>query len=177
MRSDIYALKDSKLPAGMIMVTEIRDGEVKFCSYGGGWHRKMPAEKLDTLYRKVDLDEIKQIEWWPAEFDIDGAYEDKLAEGYSNGLRWNGFAQPAFAKEGLERIREIFNAGDSEIRLDEERDVVIVDLGPEVDDDCRFEEYPGFDIVVQGGKIKRVYGVGAGSWVWDEVVEDEDTDS
>jgi len=161
---------------GLIIVNEISESEVKFCSYGGGWNKKMDSSEFFERFRKVDRDELTAIEWKPAEFDIDGAYGDEPAKGYSKGLLWNGWAQPAFEKEGIERIREIFNAGESAIYLDDKRDVVVVDLGPEVDEDSRFEEYEGFDIVVEGGEIKHVYGVGAGAWVWDEIRPDNQDD-
>lgn len=177
MRSDIYTLKDENLLAAhLILVSEIGESKVKFCSYGGGWVRTLDSETFFDRYRKAEPEELKSIMWYPAKFDIDGAYGDRPAIGYSNGLRWNGFAQPAFEKAGIERIREIFKAGPSEITFNETRDVVLVDMGDGVDEECRYEEFEGFDIIVQGGEAKHVYGVGAGFWVWDEIQPDEDND-
>lgn len=171
MRSDIYAQKDAKLPNGMIIVSEITDHEVKFCSFGGGWVRTMVPQSLYENYRRIEKEELKTIEYYPAEFDIEDYYGDRPAKGYTQGMRWNGWAMPVFDQEGIDRIREVF--GSDEMSYDEKRDVLILDLGEDVDDECRFEEYEGFDIYVNG-EIKHVYAIGSGSWVWDEVTSDDD---
>jgi len=177
MTNDTYTPKsDDKLTVSHLITVIDNADPVKFFPQGGGFQQSMPADTFHSRFRKVEQEELDAIMWHPAEFDIDGAYEDRPAPGYQLGYRWNGWAQPAFEREGVERVAEIMNAGPSHLTFDEDRDVVMIDLGDEVDDDCRYEEYEGFDIIVQGGETKHVYAVGAGSWCWDDV-EPDDEDS
>ncbi|OLF82039.1 hypothetical protein AWH63_10900 [Marinobacter sp. C18] len=168
----IYAPKDTTLPNGMIIVSEITDTTVQFCSFGGGWVRKMTPQDLSDKYRKVEPEELKAIEYYAAEFDIEDYFGDRPAKGYTKGMRTNGWANPVFDQEGIDRIREVF--GSEEMSYDKDRDVLVIDLGDDVDDECRFEEYQGFDIYVDG-QLKHVYPIGSGGgWTWDEVSKDDE---
>jgi len=164
MRSEIYAKKDADLPEGLIMLTEVNEELVKVCSYGGGWIRTMYADEFFEDYRKVDPEELANLEYREGLFGIEDYYGDNPAKGYTKGLAWNGWAMPVFAEEGIERIKDFLK---KDLQYDEKRDVYIVDMGPDVDDEYRFEEYEGQNIVVNG-EIKRVYAIGSGSWVWQE---------
>jgi hypothetical protein len=165
MRSEIYAKKDTKLSDGLIMLSEVNEELVKVCSYGGGWLRTMYADEFFEEYRKVDPEELKNIEYRVGYFGIEDYYGDNPAKGYCQpGLLWNGWAMPVFDQEGIDRVKDFLK---DDLTYDAERDVYMVDLGDDVDDECRFEEYEGQNIVVDG-EIKRVYGIGSGSWVWSE---------
>ncbi len=92
-------------------------------------------------------------------FSIDGGKDYK---GYSNGQTWNGWEMPYFTFEVANKIAEDMNAVTTEEKLvyDEASDTFIyqTEYYPESD----WERFEATEI-----DGKKLYGIGAGSWVWD----------
>lgn len=90
---------------------------------------------------------------------------DAEYRGFSDGGDWNGFARPYFeydvAVEVLRASQE--NGFTWEYQEDTDTFVVWYELQP--DDDP--EEFGGLTIHVDG-RDKKVYGIGAGAWIWEE---------
>lgn len=93
-------------------------------------------------------------------FQIDGSTEYK---GFSQGQFWNGWAMPLFTFEVAQELAKDQNAVTTEEKLvyDEATDSFIyqTDYYPE-------EEWERFEVTMIDGK--KLYGIGAGSWCWDE---------
>ncbi|MCA8452709.1 hypothetical protein LGN04_02095 [Burkholderia multivorans] len=93
-------------------------------------------------------------------FQIDGGKEYK---GFSQGQFWNGWAMPFFTFEVAQEFAKDQNAVTTEEKLvyDEATDSFIyqTDYYPQ-------EEWERFEATMIDGK--KLYGIGAGSWTWDE---------
>lgn len=85
--------------------------------------------------------------------------------GYTSGKLWNGWATPHFALDEAKRVAEGFNeTAEYPMQYDEVYDQFYV-LDTET---TELETWKGEDIQTEEG-IKHLYGIGAYSWVWDEV--------
>ena len=170
MTTEIYIPKENTYPEGAVTIARgvaQEPGFVKFAPMGGGFVYRMPEAEFESTFRKVAKNEINNVQFRAAEFNIDDVYEEPIP-GYTTGTLWNGWAMPVFEKEAVMKLAQV----GSDITFDEEKDTFIVDMGEDVDDDCRFEEYVGFDISFEG-ELKHVYAIGDG-WCWNEIrVEDE----
>jgi hypothetical protein len=81
--------------------------------------------------------------------------------------RWNGWVMPWFDRYQMQKYLawQKQYGGCDEVRFDADKDAVITKLGGEEEAD----EWSGEDIDVNGRKV-HAYGVGAGSWTWQEVI-------
>ena len=85
--------------------------------------------------------------------------------GYTSGKLWNGWATPYFEKEEAIRVAEGFNeCAENPIQYDEVYDQFYI-LDKESGELEKWERT--LAITPEGNKY--VYGIGAYSWVWDEV--------
>lgn len=138
-----------------VQIHEQRDGKVVFFPQGGGPQRVMPQQEFERYFKVAPPPVYKPITV-SADFLEDG----RQLAAYGNGRRWNGWAMPMFDRAvGLELCRACPN-----IRYDLARDAFVADMGegeePEV--------YTATTVTVSGQELK-VYPIGAGSWIWDEV--------
>lgn len=135
---------------------------VSYCQQGGGFVHLMTRERFETEFKPFTfpLFSLRNVS---AEF-VDNAELD----AYSDGFAWNGWATPYFTLEqGLKLCEKMpsvrYDAGsDAFIATDEHQD-------PE----DREQPFEATEIQTAEGPLK-VYGIGAGFWVWewaDEVEE------
>lgn len=98
------------------------------------------------------------------QFSIDGS--DALFVGWTAGERWNGWACPRFTKEEADKVMEDFNLSlhGPYIRYDEGTDTYHVPFN----DGEEWDEHKGEIINTFEGPVK-VYTIGAGYWVWDDL--------
>ena len=89
--------------------------------------------------------------------------------GYTSGKRWNGWATPYFEFEEAQRVAEGFNeCAEYPIQYDEVYDQFYI-----LDNESgELEKWPGEGIHTADG-IKKLYGIGAYSWVWDEITDQD----
>lgn len=92
-----------------------------------------------------------------ASFKLDGL-DDQIFPGYTDGRHWNGWACPRFAFEVAQSIVSYSRLLQTAF-YDEEVDEFV--FGDE--DEERFGA-----VEVEG---KRLYQIGAGSWIWEEADE------
>lgn len=93
-----------------------------------------------------------------------GEYPDAYI-GYTSGRLWNGWATPFFELAEAKRVAEGFNeAAENPMQYDEIYDQFYI-LDPETAD---LEVWKGKDYETAEG-IKHLYGIGAYSWVWENV--------
>lgn len=88
--------------------------------------------------------------------------------GYTSGADWNGWATPYFEIADAKRVMTDNNEiGQYHMQYDEINDKFYT-----VDEEGReFEIWQGEDIKTEEG-IKHLYGIGAYSWIWDELTEE-----
>ncbi|MNB76602.1 hypothetical protein D3C75_232710 [compost metagenome] len=102
-------------------------------------------------------------------------------EGYTSGETWNGWACPYFTKEAGIKLCEYTRSGRYDevadwfvFAIEGQEDVVtdqvLLDIRnhPDVDLIEDYEVYKPEEINVNGESLK-VYGIGYGWWIWDEV--------
>lgn len=85
--------------------------------------------------------------------------------GYTSGRRWNGWATPYFEfDEALEVMGDYNFYAENPIEYDEVYDqFYILDIAT-----GELEQWAGKDYETEDG-IKHLYGIGAYSWVWDDI--------
>lgn len=99
-------------------------------------------------------------------FTIDGF--DYVYIGYTSGRRWNGWATPHFElAEALEVMHE-YNECSDEILMEYDK---VYDQFYKLDKDSgELETWKGEYYNTTEG-IKHLYGIGAYSWVWDDITD------
>ena len=99
-------------------------------------------------------------------FTIDGF--DYVYLGYTSGRRWNGWATPHFElAEALEVMHE-YNECSDEILMEYDK---MYDQFYKLDKDSgELETWKGEYYNTTEG-IKHLYGIGAYSWVWDDITD------
>jgi len=87
-------------------------------------------------------------------------------EGWTDGSLWNGWACPAFEKQEADRLAAHLRSVGCVAEFDAAKDAFTIREfdGADLYDP---EEYEGLDIETPEG-TKRVYAIGAYSWVWQE---------
>lgn len=89
--------------------------------------------------------------------------------GYTNGDDWNGWATPYFEIDEALAIMQEYNAEDHDFPMvyNKETDTFTIDeMGG-------FDSYSwkGINCKTEEG-IKHLYGIGAYSWIWDDITKD-----
>lgn len=96
-------------------------------------------------------------------FTIDAFYHVYI--GYTSGRRWNGWATPYFEfAEALEIMHDYNECTETSMQYDKVYDQFYI-LDKESDE---FEVWKGEDYNTTEG-IKHLYGIGAYSWIWDDI--------
>lgn len=134
-------------------------GIVEFFPQGGGFNRKLPLIVFHSIYKP----ETGRPGFKPAIFSNDWGAQTEYP-GYTDGYRWNGWAMPYFDFETALRVAADTTSDESPVRYDAERDAFVYESADWPDEPEIFE---ATTIEVDGKPIK-VYGIGAGSWTWDQ---------
>lgn len=89
--------------------------------------------------------------------------------GYTEGILWNGWSTPYFEVDEAIKIMEEFNSYEPEhpIMYVEANDTFIHKIA-----DDEIELWKGKNYQTDEG-IKHLYGIGAYSWVWENVTKDD----
>ena len=128
---------------------------VKFYPRGGGFQSEIPLERFLEEFKEAELDTTLRPAW----FAIDGGTR---FPGYHRGDRWNGWAVPCFEARVALAIQDRWAGSDSPMVYDKEKDAFL--WSPYEGEEP--EAYEGEWVHINGRK-EKVYGIGAGSWVWD----------
>ena len=100
-------------------------------------------------------------------FTIDGYKYPHI--GYTTGRRWNGWATPNFeADEAFAVMREFNETAETPMYYNEETDTFYVNATEYNDAD----EWKGRNCQTEDG-LKHLYGIGAFSWVWEDINEQD----
>lgn len=128
---------------------------VEFNPQGGGFVYRMPQERFRETYKPAVTPAIRK-----ARFTADWLPADMSVEGFTNGMRWNGWGMPMFTLEEAQRLIEHMPG----LEYDPATDSFLIKQAD--DDPDQHEVYAGETITVDGQTVK-VYALGAGSWCWD----------
>lgn len=126
---------------------------------GGGLQYRIKAG-AEKAFRVVPQTEKAAGLWRRAKFSVEGA--DAEFQGWTRGQLWNGWAMPYFEFSEAQRVIEALT--DPKGKYDAERDCFVSANG-----DGEEEIWQAERIAVLGGQHVKVYGIGAGAWIWDEV--------
>ena len=164
------SLKDKDWRAQTIVVTEqLPDGTVLGYPGSGGFSLRIPPDAV----KKHDLIKVPEMMlghrvFFKARFTADWLPEGHEGYvGWTTGELWNGWGVPYFEPDVAARVVKELSGWS--VRFDAEHDEYVrtAENNPEEHDVA-----PADTIEVEAGrgltrKIK-VYGIGAGSWTWDE---------
>lgn len=104
-------------------------------------------------------------------FSLDLLGSDISFHGWTDGSLWNGWSKPLFefyeAQKLLETLAEAYKQANEPLQAwyDNEEDSFNFILPEETEPEC----YPAETIEFEGREL-RVYSIGAGAWIWEELV-------
>jgi len=148
-------------PKDGVIVHEVKAASVSFCRLGGGFVTTLTIDQMNETFR-IATDEELVEKYSAGIFELDDTPQFK---GYTTGIRWNGWATPLFTLEVAKSIVSSVNGFEGWVTYDSEKDQFIIQWGedePEIIDPIT---------IVVDGESKIVYGIGTGSWTWNEATK------
>jgi hypothetical protein len=128
-------------------------------SLGGGFQLSIPAHKV-RRFRVVTEGERGAALFRKGRFAL--ADNGRAFDGWSIGQLWNGWEMPSFERQvGMEILGWM---GDDKARYDADNDAFVT-----VNQDGEDDVWPAESITITDGTRIRAYGLGAGSWIWEEL--------
>jgi hypothetical protein len=159
-KGDILVPKGKQFPENAIVVDGYdARGRMLMHPLGGGFQECVSPVSA-SVFRVVDEGERAGALFRRGRFVLGDSKE--YFDGWTDGRCWNGWEMPRFEKKEAERL--IRGLGDRRARFDATRDAFLT-----ISQDGEEEIWAGEQIAISDGSAVRVYPVGAGSWIWDEV--------
>ena len=158
-KGEVICREDLGYPEGALVCDGYdAGGDLLAHPLGGGFQLTVPAGE-EGRFRAVAEVERQATLFSKGRFCL--ADGDRTFDGWSNGQLWNGWEMPRFElKVGQEILGWM---GDDKARFDGDRDAFIT-----VNQDGEEEVWPAESIAITDGSRIKVYGLGAGSWIWEE---------
>lgn len=142
--------------AGCLVQTTDPDADpVEFSPQGGGFVYRMAPTRFRDTFTRAASPAIRA-----ARFTADWLPDDVSVEGFTNGMRWNGWGMPMFTLEAAQALIPHMPGLEHDAATDS-----FVMKQPD-DEPGEHEVFTAQTINVDGKDIK-VYAIGAGSWCWD----------
>ena len=155
---ELIVRDDTRHPTGTLVVDRYDEsGNLLAYPLGGGFGLSIPASDVGR-FAVVTKDEATPI-YKKARFSIEGL-DDNEFEGWTAGERWNGWAKPLFEHQVATRLAELLVG---QLRYDSSADAFI---GSSEDKE---EVWAAEIIDLPDGGQAKVYGIGAGYWIWDTI--------
>lgn len=148
-------------PERVMQVNSVTADEVQCYKMGGGFVIRIPTSELHH-YDIVDESRFDNLSWRPAFFEV----ADFRYAGFTDGDAWNGWATPVFTKQVAIQIAKDLDSPDERLAYDESLDA-FTSITPDSEKPYLIEGFP----IVVGAETFRVYGLGSGSWCWEESVQ------
>jgi hypothetical protein len=159
-KGDILVPKWKQFPDCAIVVDGYdQRGRLLIHPMGGGIQGYLDAVSA-SVFRAVDQVERASTLFHSKRFVL--ADSEEIFQGWADGRKWNGWEMPGFEK--AEAIRLIEWLGDKRARFDESQDAFIT-----ISQDGEEELWRAENVIVSDGGSLRIYPIGAGAWIWDEV--------
>ena len=160
-KGDIIIPAQEVYPNGALTVDGYeKDGTLLAHPLGGGFQYRLKPN-AEQKFRIVTDDEKAGPLWRKAKFEVEGVEAE--FNGWTDGNSWNGWAMPHFEFNEAKRVVDVIT--DSKGRYDAEQDCFVT-----TDTDGEDEVWESQTITLLGNQQVKVYGVGAGSWIWDESI-------
>jgi hypothetical protein len=157
-KNDIIIPAERIYPDGALAVDGYEEnGTLLAHPVGGGFQYRFKPD-AEKKFRLVSLEEQNTAIWKRAEFSLEG--EDESFAGWTDGEFWNGWAMPYFEFATAEKVVASLLGANG--RYDAQSDSFVTQGQDE-------EIWPAQNITLVGGQTIKVYGIGAGSWTWDEI--------
>lgn len=148
---------DRQYPDGALVVDGYETGGSLLAHpLGGGFQFTITPAEAARL-RPVGGGEQQSPLYRKAKFSVEGL--DGEFEGWTDGTTWNGWAKPRFELAAARLLARVFEG-----TFDEQRDCFITKSG-----DGEDEIWAAEIISILGGTLLKVYPIGAGAWIWDEI--------
>jgi hypothetical protein len=139
----------------LVETTDPTADPVEFSPQGGGFVYRMKQDRFRETFKAADKPALRKVrftaDWLPAEMSV---------EGYTNGMRWNGWGMPMFTLEEAQRLIPYMPG----LEHDASTDSFV--MRSESDEPGQHEVFAAETITVDDQAVK-VYAIGAGSWCWD----------
>jgi len=159
-KGDTIVPAEAIYPSGAMTVDGYEpDGTLLAHPLGGGLQYRLKPG-AERKFRVVPRTEAASPPWRRCKFTIEGV--DAEFQGWTNGRLWNGWAMPYFEQSEAEKVIEMLT--DPRGKYDAGRDCFV-----STNSDGEEDIWPAEPISVLGGQRLKVYGIGAGAWIWDEV--------
>jgi hypothetical protein len=156
---DIILRDDTSYPAGALVVSGYgEDGELLVYPKGGGPEFRIPLSDISRFSRVDDLERVSIYR--KGRFAMDGV--DGEFDGWWDGECWNGWARPKFEYADAANVIRAVAPGTG--RFDAGADCFIAAIA-----DAEEETWSAETITLPDGGSAKVYGIGAGAWIWEEV--------
>ena len=157
-KNDIIIRDDGAYPEGALVVDGF-DAQNQLLAHplGGGLQITIPTADF-ARFRVATPAELQRVFRF-ARFSLEGV--DQSFKGWTDGHRWNGWAQPAFEWAEAEKVVVAICPEQSGYSSDSDRFITIAADGEE---ESWFAEL----IQLPNGESVKVYPIGAGAWTWDE---------
>lgn len=142
------------------LIHKVTTDTIQFSPAGGGFVKEVKRDIARLEY----VDKFPR-NWVAGFFQIE---DDKIYQGFHDPeARWNGWAMPYFTRKTANAmVRDLPELEDGKPYGYFEGDVCFIyDYG--------LEDYESYKPTALEGVEELVYGIGAGSWVWDSVEESE----
>jgi hypothetical protein len=159
-KGDILVSKGKQFPDCAIVVDGYDErGRVLMHPMGGGMQACLDAVSA-SVFRVVGEGERAGALFHRGRFVL--ADSEGVFDGWTDGKCWNGWEMPRFEKPEAERLIKWLE--DKRGRFDEVRDAFIT-----ISKDGEEDIWAAENVIVSDGGSLKVYPVGAGAWIWDEV--------
>lgn len=140
---------------GLVETMDPSDDPVEFSTQGGGFVYLMNQARFCATFKPAEVPAVHKTrftaDWLPADMSV---------EGFTNGMRWNGWGMPMFTLEEAQRLIPYMPG----LEHDASTDSFV--MKSENDEPGQHETFAAQTITVDGQTVK-VYAIGAGSWCWD----------
>jgi hypothetical protein len=160
-KGDILVPKGKQFPdCAIVVVGYDHAGRLVMHPFGEGIEAHLTAVSA-SVFRLVDEAERAGTLFRRGRFAL--AESEEAFDGWTDGRCWNGWEMPRFEKVEAERL--VGWLADKRGRFDAERDAFVT-----VSQDGEGEVWAAEVVTVSDGSAMKVYPVGAGAWIWDELM-------
>ena len=156
-KNDVICRDDCAYPEGALVCAGYDEaGRLLAHALGGGLQLVVPTRD-EPRFRVVAEGERSAALFRRARLTLGDSV--RAFNGWTNGQAWNGWAMPRFEVGVVMEILEFLGDGG---RFDGEADAFVT-----VSQDGEEETWAAEVITVGDGSRIKVYGLGAGSWMWE----------
>lgn len=164
----IYVPNEGKYPDdAVVMSIEEHTDAVKFFPLGGGFAYRVPRADFFDDFRAATLEERALVRpLRKAKFKLDGDCDEYV--GYTDGMKWNGWATPVFAAD--EAYRMARKEGWLQLFVNDHRAYTEMPGHDDGEGGCVYEKFE-CELVLTVDGVVQVWPIGTMGWCWMEVEE------